>query len=96
MLFAHQDKVFHAGAYFIMAVLAWGSFSKMSGHKITILASILFCSIYGITDEWHQSFVLGRDSDVADWLADTIGAIVAVMLLQWVIPRFFSKRRTIK
>ena len=31
-------------------------------------------SLYGATDEFHQSFVPGRDSDVLDWVADTLGA----------------------
>ena len=40
-------------------------------------------TLYGISDEWHQSFV-GRDATVQDWLADTIGAaLVAVLLLLW-------------
>jgi len=34
-----------------------------------------------MTDEWHQSFVVGRFSDVADWVADTSGAALAVFVL---------------
>ncbi len=31
---------------------------------------------HGAFDEWHQSFVKGRDSSVEDAVADAIGAIV--------------------
>ena len=37
-------------------------------------------SLFGATDEWHQSFVPGRASEVKDWVADTLGAALAVSL----------------
>ncbi|MDO9269886.1 MAG: VanZ family protein [Methylobacter sp.] len=81
-LFSQQDKILHAGAYFIMGVLAWRSFKYLlNGSIILALLSITFCSLYGISDEWHQSFVEGRFSDAADWIADTSGAGLAVFLL---------------
>ncbi|MBE0435524.1 MAG: VanZ family protein, partial [Methylomicrobium sp.] len=45
------------------------------------VVSLIFCSLYGISDEWHQSFVDGRSSDVYDWIADTIGAAIALFIL---------------
>lgn len=81
-LFSAQDKILHAGAYFIMGVLAWRSFKHLLSRPITLaLLSITFCSLYGISDEWHQSFVEGRNSDITDWIADTSGAGLAVFLL---------------
>lgn len=80
MWFPHQDKIYHAGAYFIMAVLAWRIFRRAFSRPWII--SLLFCSLYGISDEWHQSFVTGRYSDISDWLADTAGAGLALFLLE--------------
>ncbi|MEY3288893.1 MAG: hypothetical protein RLZZ419_1135 [Pseudomonadota bacterium] len=80
--FDFQDKLYHAGAYFILGVLVWRSFKNLIGAPIILaLLSIAFCSLYGLSDEWHQSFVVGRESDSADWAADTSGAIVAIFLL---------------
>lgn len=80
--FEYQDKLYHAGAYSIMGLLAWRSFKHlMSSPIILALLSIAFCSLYGLSDEWHQSFIVGRESDVADWVADTSGAVMAVMSL---------------
>jgi VanZ family protein len=80
ILFSFQDKIHHAGAYFAMSLLAWRFFRHFSQHRfIPLLAAIGFCSFYGATDEWHQSFVLGRSSDVWDWLADTVGASLAML-----------------
>ncbi|MDD5266195.1 MAG: VanZ family protein [Methylococcales bacterium] len=79
--FELQDKLYHAGAYFIMGILAWRSFGHwVSSPIILAFLTIAFCSLYGISDEWHQSFVPGRQSDSTDWMADTSGAILAAFL----------------
>jgi VanZ family protein len=81
-LFEHQDKLFHFSAYFVLGLLAWRSFKyPITTPIILALVSIIFCSLYGVSDEWHQSFVIGRSSDVLDWLADTSGASAGVFLL---------------
>jgi VanZ family protein len=96
MMFDLQDKLHHATAYFVMGVLAWRNFRHVVGsYKLLALVSISFCGLYGISDEWHQSFVPGRSSDVLDWLADTIGASVGVILLSRLSfkKRHFNKQR---
>jgi VanZ family protein len=80
--FDTQDKLYHAGAYSIMGLLAWRSFKHLFSVPIILgLFSIAFCSLYGLSDEWHQSFVVGRESDVADWVADSIGSILTILFL---------------
>ena len=36
-------------------------------------ALILVGALYGASDEWHQSFVAGRDAALLDWVADLSG-----------------------
>jgi VanZ family protein len=82
--FSFQDKIFHAGAYFVMCLLVWRCIRQLKMQfiiPIPFLLSVVFCSLYGATDEWHQSFVVGRNSDVFDWLADTVGASLAMFTL---------------
>jgi VanZ family protein len=83
-LFKFQDKLDHFTAYGVMAALAWRAFRHLSGSlsKRWLYAfSVVFCSLYGISDEWHQSFVPGREPSAADWLADTSGAILSLWLM---------------
>ena len=89
MLFMHQDKLYHMGAYFIMGILTWRMFRHTKTPAIIkFLVSLSFCSLYGISDEWHQSFVPGRDVDVLDWTADTLGAFFSLSLyLYFARPR---------
>jgi VanZ family protein len=81
MWFAIQDKFYHVGAYFIFGILAWRSFKHLQNQTIILaIVSFIFSSLYGISDEWHQSFIEGRFSDFNDWIADTVGAGLAVFL----------------
>jgi len=81
ILFTQQDKLHHLGAYFIMGILAWRVIRTMNIPAIIkFLTSLIFCSLYGFSDEWHQSFVPGRDADVLDWTADTLGAFCSISL----------------
>ena len=83
MLFSGQDKLFHAIVYGILGFLLLGSRTpSMQGFTNTqVRGSILIASLYGISDEFHQYFVPGRNTDVWDWVADTLGAVIAVSLL---------------
>ncbi len=94
-LFPHQDKVIHAGAYFVMAAFALRAFRHFTDSLTAlIVTSVVFCSLYGFSDEWHQSFVPGRMSDIADWVADTIGAMLFVALYYWYRSRYFTRVKT--
>ena len=42
--------------------------------------AILLGSAYAVTDEVHQAFVSGRQGSPLDWLVDTIGVVVGVLL----------------
>jgi VanZ family protein len=94
-LFENQDKLHHLGAYFIMGILAWRNFRHFLRTPALLAAiSVTFCSLYGISDEWHQSFVEGRNSDLIDWLADTLGASLAVLSIHYLTNKqFFDKLR---
>ena len=80
--FEFQDKFLHTGAYWVMGLLSWRAFRHFGMSASTLgLVSFLFCSLYGVSDEWHQSFVPGRESSAADWLADSFGAALAMGVL---------------
>lgn len=80
--FEFQDKYLHTGAYGVMAILSWRALRHLGWSAKTLgLLSFGFCSLYGLSDEWHQSFVPGRESSAADWLADSFGAALAMGVL---------------
>jgi VanZ family protein len=49
------------------------------------LLVVLFCLLYGISDEFHQSFIPDRMPSILDLIADTAGAAVVVLI--WYVMR---------
>ena len=74
-----SDKVLHACAYMGLAFLSYISMNKSGIKKYIFIAAFLFTSIYGVTDEFHQSFVPGRDSSTGDLIADFSGAFIGCL-----------------
>ncbi|MBD0319601.1 MAG: VanZ family protein [Gemmatimonadetes bacterium] len=66
----------HFGAYSVFgAALAYGGAATGVGALPLVIAG----SLYGVSDEVHQSFVPGRSPDPLDWVADTLGVIAGVL-----------------
>lgn len=77
------DKVVHFVAFGFLATLT----VRLLPPSRAWLA-VLAVSLFGATDEWHQSFTPGRMMDWADWVADTAGALVAaVAYTRWAAYR---------
>jgi VanZ family protein len=77
----NSDKLLHFGAFLGLGVLFMtlratrGPFSWPS-----LLGRWLVLISYAIFDEYTQSLV-GRDAEVYDWLADTLGSFTGLMLV---------------
>jgi len=56
-----------------------------------MLLSVVSASLYGISDEIHQSFVPFREAEVADVIADMLGAASGVLLYQLVVVSRIEK-----
>ena len=77
-----SDKVIHVGEYALLGFLfkrAMVSTTGLSRRSIFWL-TVVFCALYGASDEFHQFFVPGRQCDVGDWLADIIGGTTGGLL----------------
>ncbi len=74
----------HAIGYGLLGALAFRAFAGAAWRGLTPAAglrAVLLSSVYGVTDEFHQSFVPNRTPDVHDWIADTAGALIGVLLV---------------
>ena len=88
--FSGIDKLAHAAAYALLAFLAARAFATLPvpGQRPALLwAAALFAALYGLSDEFHQSFVPGRSADVWDWVADLSGAIGGALIYRWQVAR---------
>lgn len=79
LLFSGADKVSHALAYGLLSLTVILAFSKESRARrrgLVFLAALMVPALFGISDEYHQSFVADRSAELADWAADAFGALV--------------------
>ena len=76
----YLDKVEHVTAYFLLA-LSYFNAGSAGGRRVgraVAAGAWLAVVAFGISDEWHQSFVPGRSADVLDVLADAAGGALGV------------------
>lgn len=97
-------KTAHIMEYGILATLLYRGLigSKITNKKAMWLA-VLFASLYGISDEFHQSFTPGREPRLRDVAIDTTGALIFIFgiignikkmpkILQELYIRYLSNR----
>lgn len=86
-----SDVSLHEAAYFGLTLLVIRALARgrWSGVTMGTLASAWMISVaYGVTDEWHQSFVPNRFAELRDLGSDAIGAFVATVVVgAWGIIR---------
>lgn len=90
-----SDKLIHAALYAGLGAVSLRGLVSRDRGTITFtraLGAMILAAGYGVFDEWHQSFVPGRQSEVADVMADTMGAGLASVGL-WVWGILTTRRR---
>ncbi|HEU5081595.1 MAG TPA: VanZ family protein [Opitutaceae bacterium] len=72
------DKVAHFFVYGLLAtlLLRTSTLRELGGRGVWI--ALALTSLFGVSDEFHQSFTPGRSVDFLDWIADTSGAALAL------------------
>ncbi|WP_176461776.1 VanZ family protein [Anaeromicrobium sediminis] len=85
-------KLAHMSEYFILAFLVCNAL-KYTGLRVQgqIIYSILFVLIYASLDEYHQTFVPGRDGKPFDVFIDSFGGILGICAYR-IITRFKERR----
>jgi VanZ family protein len=89
------DKYLHIAGYALLGILFFRAFRSLHvGSRLFVVSlSILASTAYGISDEFHQSFVPCRTADVMDALADMVGSCIGVMAYFLIVEKydFFPK-----
>jgi VanZ family protein len=91
----YLDKLLHAGVYALLGLLLYRALGSLPGlrdqRRWLVMMATLLTTLYGLSDEWHQSFVAQRSAEAADLAADFIGGIVGSSFCGWAskhLPRF--------
>lgn len=78
------DWLTHGAAYLVLAGLLCRALAGGLRPLPAAAAGLAAClaTAYGVTDEYHQSFVPGRDASVADIFKDAGGAAIGAWLFR--------------
>ncbi len=80
--FPGLDKLAHMIIYGTLAaatIFAFAPETRQQKRWPVVAMVILIATIYGVSDEFHQSFIPGRSPDIIDVLADCAGAVAVAL-----------------
>lgn len=83
-------KVGHGIGYFLLGLAVLSALPAASRWSPGI--ALLLCSLYAVTDEFHQLFVPGRSASTRDILIDSLAALCGVAILLGVKAFYTSER----
>jgi VanZ family protein len=84
-----SDRVAHFGEYALLALLLVFAFTGFDAARVTpavLLSAAVLSIVWGVIDEYHQSFVPTRDASLRDVISDaagTAGGVALVAVLAW-------------
>ena len=76
-------KGWHATEHGILTCLSVAVLRRVTQWNLRqcVVAALAFTVLFAISDEWHQTFVPGRDGCVRDVFIDSAGALVAAVAI---------------
>jgi len=81
-----SDKSLHFLAYLILVFMLWFAVSpdkKINWRRAAVWCVLFVIVLYGILDEWLQSYVVGRSSDVRDFVANFAGTLTGLIMFSF-------------
>ncbi len=73
-------KLAHFSIYAALGFCASFTIGKRRLFSMKSLFVVLFCFIYAFSDEFHQSFSIGRSCEFRDMMIDTSGALTGMLI----------------
>ena len=77
------DKIAHMAVYAVLAGAILYAFQpELASGRILVplLITVGICFLYGLSDEFHQSFIPGRFVSAADLGADALGSVIVCVV----------------
>ena len=73
-------KLAHIGEYGVLTVLLFGALRiHIAREAHALLIAVLVAVLYACSDEWHQTFVPGREGSLRDVAIDGVGVLGAAL-----------------
>lgn len=92
------DKIAHIGVFLVFEALVYRSFVnlryKFPGMLQPLLYSFCIVLFFGFFSEAYQHFIPGRMPDIYDFIADTIGALLAIPII--LMYNYYKSKRLLE
>ncbi len=92
-------KSAHFSLFAMLGFLVSMSVGRRKLFSIASVGVVIFCFLYAVSDEIHQSFVPGRSCEFRDMMIDTTGAITGMivsMVIMFIFIKLSEKRKNRK
>ncbi len=83
-----SDILGHGALYLILGGLLYFSTQHRRG-----LQAVIISALYGLSDEFHQSFVPGRTPELKDLIVDITAGLAAVLMIKLVLSLKKSRKQ---
>jgi VanZ family protein len=74
-------KIAHMTEYAVLALFFFRAASQNMGKRRALAYSALFALTFALTDEYHQTFVFGRNGNFFDVVIDSLGIFFSVFVI---------------
>ena len=90
-------KIAHATVYLILSFFICNFLYQLKKRNIknNYIISVFISLLYAITDEYHQTFIIGRNGNYQDVLIDLMGAIIGSIIFYYVVRIIKNNNKTI-
>jgi VanZ family protein len=87
------DKLIHCVEYFVLGIFLfhWARLEFLSKRHYLLL-TLVIGSLFGALDESYQRLIPGRTPDLWDWVLDTIGVVLSVLVATFIWPTSLTKK----
>lgn len=92
-------KSAHFSLFAMLGFLVSMSVGRRKFFSIASAGAVIFCFLYAVSDEFHQSFVPGRSCEFRDMMIDTSGAVTGMLIsmaIMFIFRKITQKRKNKK
>ena len=83
----------HMFLFCVLGILFFGSVYNGDNILKSVFIALLLAFLYACSDEYHQTFVVGRSGQFDDVLIDFIGAFIGVFIVSLIVKLNIFKKK---
>ena len=77
----------------VLGILLFGSMYNGDNILKSVFIALLLACLYACSDEYHQTFVVGRTGQFNDVLIDFSGAFIGVLIVSLIVKLNIFKKK---